>query len=203
MIGDWGPEDEVLSPEVLRATVEAVHGVGGRLAVHSQQAAGGAAAVAAGVDSLEHGMCLDPSLLTAMAEHGPALTPTLAVITASLTEVRHRADSPRKRWYVGGGSAHADLVAAAAEAGVRILAGTDTRPHGRVVDEIRALATAGLSTEHALGAGSWVARAYLGLPGLAPGAPADVVVYRHDPRKDLGELDRPVAVVIRGRQVVP
>lgn len=203
VIGDWGPDDEALSTEVLRDTVRAVHAVGGRLAVHSQQAAGGAAAAAAGVDSLEHGMCLDPPLLDGMAKQGVALTPTLAVITSSLAEVRDRPDSPRKRWYVGGASAHPDLVAAAAEAGVKILAGTDTRPHGRVADEIRALAGAGLSPEDALGAGSWVARAYLGLPGLAPGAPADVVVYAQDPRKDLGELDRPLAVVLRGRRVVP
>jgi imidazolonepropionase-like amidohydrolase len=43
--------------------------------VHSQQAAGGALAVAAGVDSVEHGMCLDPDLLPRMAEQGTALTP--------------------------------------------------------------------------------------------------------------------------------
>jgi imidazolonepropionase-like amidohydrolase len=40
--------------------VEAVHAVGGRVAVHSQQAAGGAAAIKERVDSLEHGMCLTP-----------------------------------------------------------------------------------------------------------------------------------------------
>ncbi len=40
-----------------------------------------------------------------------------------------------------GASVHGDLVTAAHEAGVTILAGTDTRPHGRVVGEIRALAS--------------------------------------------------------------
>ena len=94
---------------------------------------------------------------------------------------------------------HAELTAAAAEAGVTILAGTDSRPHGRVASEIRALAAAGVPAHDALAAGSWAARAYLGLPGLAEGAPADAVVYDSDPRADLGQLDHPRAVILRGR----
>ena len=51
----------------MRDVVEAVHAVGGRVAVHAQNAEGGVVAVAAGVDSLEHGMWLDPALLNRMA----------------------------------------------------------------------------------------------------------------------------------------
>lgn len=94
---------------------------------------------------------------------------------------------------------HAQLAAAAAEAGVTILAGTDSRPCGRVIDEIRALVAAGVPPHHAIGAASWTARSYLGLAGLAEGAPADVVVYDADPRSDLGQLAAPRAVVLRGR----
>src|ERR1700677_3082278 len=54
VVSDWGP------------------GGGGRVAVHSQHPEGGAVAVAAGVDSLEHGMGLDPSLLPEMARQGTA-----------------------------------------------------------------------------------------------------------------------------------
>ena len=82
-----------------------------------------------------------------------------------------------------------------------MLAGTDSRPHGRVADEIRALAAAGIRPHDALAAGSWSARSYLGLPGLVPGAPADVVIYEQDPRIDLDCLDHPSAVVLRGRLV--
>ena len=67
LIADWGPDDEPVPVAVLRTVVEAVHAVGGRVATHTQQAVGGLAAVAAGVDSIEHGMCLDPSALPAMA----------------------------------------------------------------------------------------------------------------------------------------
>jgi len=87
------------------------------VAVHSQHAEGGAAAVAAGVDSLEHGMGLDPALLPQMARQGTALTPTLSVITGSLAEVRQRPDGPRKQWYLAGQQCVASWAAAAAEAG--------------------------------------------------------------------------------------
>jgi imidazolonepropionase-like amidohydrolase len=170
-------------------------------AVHTQHAAGGAAAVAAGVDSLEHGMGLDPGLLPSMAERAIALTPTLRAMTGSLEAARRGPDGPRKDWYLAGAAVHPALVAAAAEAGVRILAGTDSRPHGRVADEIRALASAGLRPQDAIAAGSWAARSYLGLGGLTPGAPADAVVYDADPRTDLAQLDAPRAVILRGQLV--
>ena len=191
LIGDWGPEDAVLPADVLKQVVAEVHAVGGRVAMHSQQAQGGAAAVAAGVDSLEHGMCLDPDLLPQMARQGTALTPTLAVITAGLAHARQRPHSPRKAWYLRGAAVHGQLAAAAAEAGVTILAGTDSRPCGRIIAEIRALADAGVPPEQAIGAASWAARAYLGMAGLSEGAPADAVIYDADPRRDLSSWQHP------------
>jgi imidazolonepropionase-like amidohydrolase len=198
LIGDWGVDDPAISLAVLQAVVAAVHAVGGRVAMHSQHATGGAVAVAAGIDSLEHGMCLDPSLLPEMARKGIALTPTLAVINATLVDVMTRPIGPRRSWYEGGASVHGALAVAAIEAGVTVLAGTDSRPHGRIVDEVRALVDAGLRSHDAVGAASWTARSYLGLDGLVSGAPADVVVYDQDPRNDLTELDRPRTVVLRG-----
>ena len=201
IVADWRLGDDAVPVDVLTAVVEAVHAVGGRVAVHTQHAAGGEAAVAAGVDSVEHGMWLDPALLSDMAARGTALTPTLAGFQDGLEQKRQEPDSARKRWYVGGTDAHPGLIAAAAEAGVTILAGTDSRPHGRVGDEVRALAAAGMRRHDALAAASWSARKYLGLAGLEAGAPADAVVYAEDPRTDLGQLEHPVAVILRGRCV--
>jgi imidazolonepropionase-like amidohydrolase len=201
IVADWRVGDSAMPVDVLRAVVREVHAAGGRVAVHSQHPEGGAAAVAAGVDSLEHGMCLDPDLLAAMAEQGTALTPTLSVITEGLGRMENAPDSPRRTWYVRGARVHAPLAAAAAEAGVRVLAGTDSVPHGGIAAEVRALATAGVRPHDALAAASWSAREYLGLCGLEPGAPADAVVYDRDPREDLGQLADPVAVVLRGRCV--
>lgn len=201
LVADWGPDDDPLPLEVLQAVVEAVHAKGARVAVHSQHSVGGAAAVAARVDSLEHGMGLPSGLLSQMAEQGTALTPTLSVFLSSLPEVQSRPNSARKEWFVNGTLAHPGLVAAAGEAGVTILAGTDSHPTGGIVDEIQALADAGLKTHLALGAGSWTARSYLGLPGLTDGGPADAVIYQFDPRSDLGELRRPLAILLRGKLV--
>lgn len=198
IVADWQPGDDVLPEAALRDAVAAVHAAGGRLAVHSLHADGGAAAVAAGVDSVEHGMWLDPALLSRMAAQGTALTPTLSVFLASIDGMSRRPDGPRKDWYLGGTARHGGLAAAAAEAGVTLLAGTDSRPNGRVAVEVRALAAAGVPPHTALGAASWTARAFLGLPGLQPEAPADVTVYDEDPRADLTRLDQPRAVVLRG-----
>jgi imidazolonepropionase-like amidohydrolase len=131
-----------------------------------------------------------------MAAAGIALTPTLSVIESALADAGD----------LGGGfasavAAHRQLAVQAAEAGVTLLAGTDSRPHGRITDEISALVDAGLRPHDALAAASWTARAYLGWAGLEPGAPADAVVYDADPRADLSQLASPAAVILRGRLV--
>ena len=116
-----------------------------------------------------------------------------------LADVRQRPDGLRKDWYLAGATVHGRLAVAAAEAGVTILAGTDSRPCGQVAGEIRALAAAGMSPHLAIGAASWAARSYLGLGGLAEGAPADAVIYDADPRRDLSQLAAPRAVMLRGQ----
>jgi imidazolonepropionase-like amidohydrolase len=198
---DWRPGDDVMPVDVLREAVTRVHAVGGRLAAHTQHAAGGVVAVEAGVDTVEHGMGLDPELLPRMAEQGTALTPTLSVITAALARITADPDGLGRGWYVPGASVHGRLAAAAVEAGVTVLAGTDSRPHGAIAHEVRALVAAGVSPHEAIAAASWTARSYLGLPGLVDGAPADAVVFDADPRTDLGQLDKPRAVIVRGKRL--
>jgi imidazolonepropionase-like amidohydrolase len=94
-----------------------------------------------------------------------------------------------------------DVVREAAEAGVPVLAGTDAGmvPHGRIHREVRRLLEAGLRPDAALGAASWIAREWLGLPALQQGAPADIVAYRTDPRDDASALAFPALVVLAGR----
>ena len=96
---------------------------------------------------------------------------------------------------------------AAFDAGVAIYAGTDAGgvlPHGLVAEEVLALhRQVGLPAEAALAAASWTARTWLGRPGLAPGDPADLVLYDADPRADLRVLASPRLVVLRGRIVAP
>jgi imidazolonepropionase-like amidohydrolase len=97
-----------------------------------------------------------------------------------------------------------DVVRAAYEAGVPIYVGSDAGGgvgHGLAAAEIVRLHAAGMRPTDALGAGSWAARDWLGLPGLVEGAPADLVVYAADPRADLTTLLQPARIVLRGRVV--
>jgi imidazolonepropionase-like amidohydrolase len=59
-----------------------------------------------------------------------------------------------------------------------------------------------MSASLAPAAASWEARAYLGLPSMEPGASADFIVYRHDPRIHPETLERPELIVLDGR-VIP
>jgi imidazolonepropionase-like amidohydrolase len=185
--------------DVLADIVERVHSVGGRVAAHSQHGDGGAAAVAAGVDSLEHGMHLPHDRLDEMALVGSALVPTLMVFQRS--QPARDTTEPLGRFFRDGTVAHPALIQAAHEAGVTILAGTDSPPFGNVAAEVAALVDAGLPPEVALGAASWTARSFLGLPGIEEGAPADIVAFERDPRSDPRVVAQPTRIVLRGRLV--
>jgi imidazolonepropionase-like amidohydrolase len=136
-----------------------------------------------------------------MARRGIAFTPTLSVLQSSLPYVRRQPDSERRTWYLTGMRAHPALVVAAFEAGVTVLAGTDSHPMGRIIDEVEAMVAGGVSPTDAIGAASWRAREFLGFGGLVDGAPADAVVYAADPRQDVRQLVAPRAVILRGRRV--
>ena len=72
--------------------------------------------------------------------------------------------------------------------------------HGLVLEEVGRLISAGIDAEVALGAGSWTARRWLGLPRLEEGAPADIVAFAHDPRVP-HKAGRPVVRLLDGRLV--
>ncbi len=184
---------------VLRDVTSAVHAIGGKVSVHGQTAAGCANAVAGGMDSLEHGMHLDPGLLDQMAAQGTALVPTLNAFAASAFRVRAWDRGPQRDSYLAGWAAMPPTARAAYEAGVTVLAGTDTHPCGTVPGEVERLISAGLPRAAAVGAASWTARAWLGLPGLTDGAPADLVIFDEDPVAHPVGLHHPRQIILRGQ----
>jgi hypothetical protein len=198
IIGDWAQDEPPVPLDVLRAAVSAVHAVGGKVAVHCQTAQGCANAVAAGADSLEHGMHLDPGLLGQMAAQGTALVPTLNVFAASAFAARAREPSPRRDAFLRGWAALPGIARAAYEAGVTVLAGTDSHPCGTVAEEVERLISAGLPRDAAVGAACWTARSWLGLPGLIDGAPADLVAFAEDPVAHPDVLHHPSRIILRG-----
>jgi imidazolonepropionase-like amidohydrolase len=201
IITDWQYEDPPVPLELLTAATAAVHAAGGRVAAHCQTTEGCRNAVLAGVDSLEHGMHLDPDLLDQMAAQGTALVPTLGAFGSHEEFVRSREPSARRDWWLTGWDGMPPTARAADEAGVRVLAGTDTVPFGTVAQEILWLVRAGVPVERAVAAGSWEARSWLGLPGLVDGAPADLVVFDTDPTVDPAVLAQPRRIILRGRVV--
>ncbi len=119
-----------------------------------------------------------------MAARGTALVPTLINVETfpgiAASASKFPTYAAHMRELHAGAS---DVVRRAVEAGVPVYAGTDAGggiAHGRIADEVVALHRAG--HPDALGAASWTARAWLGRPSLEPGAPADLAVYREDPR---------------------
>jgi imidazolonepropionase-like amidohydrolase len=212
IVADWidravGDLSAVWPDDVLQAAAARAHEQGARITAHTFSEDALPGLIRAGFDCLEHGTGLDDALIAEMAERGTALVPTLInvadnflSIADSATRFPAYADHMRRLH-----ARSSDVVARAFEAGVPIFTGTDAGgsvAHGRVADEIRALHAAGLPAERALAAGSWAARAWLGLPPqLADGTPADLVVLSADPRKDLGVLAAPERVILRGRVV--
>jgi imidazolonepropionase-like amidohydrolase len=191
--------------DALRATTQRIHELGGRLAIHAMSAQAIADAIEAGFDSIEHGTFMEQSQLVPLAAQGIAWTPTRSIDALVRSMVREMnwpaeaiADLDR------GFDAQPAMVAAAADAGVTILAGTDAGavPHGTIGTEISLLRQAGVSPDLALGAASWTARSFLGLPGIEEGAPADLVAYREDPRADLNVLREPTVRMLGGKLIL-
>jgi hypothetical protein len=93
------------------------------------------------------------------------------------------------------------------DSGVRLHTGTDSLiafvvPGASLHRELRLFVDAGLTPEEALAVSTRDSAADLGVPGLgtiAPGAPADLVVFREDPTRSLDALDSIAAVIRDGR----
>jgi imidazolonepropionase-like amidohydrolase len=156
-------------------------------------------AIDAGFDTIEHGHGMTDELVVAMANAGTTYTPTMSI------EPALRQLFPTLRPDVGARQLELlddqpRLVAAAARAGVRLLAGTDAGmvPHGVVAGEINRMVAAGVAPDVALGAGSWAAREYLGYPSIEDGASADIVVFADDPRDDAAVLSSPAVIIHDG-----
>ncbi|MFI6942715.1 amidohydrolase family protein [Streptomyces sp. NPDC050418] len=200
IMGDWDFEAPPVPYDVMRAVVEAVHAVGGRVAAHCQSADGVLNAARAGIDSIEHGMGMPEESLGFMAANGAAYVPTLTAFAGSRAEVAARGTA-RSRVWLAGHDTMIRRVGEAHDAGVTVLAGTDSAPFGNVASEVGHLVAAGLPADVAVGAASWRAREFLGLPGIEEGGLADLTVYEADPRREPAVLAHPRRIVVRGQVV--
>jgi len=202
-----GPLDAAFSLEEMQALVTESHALGRRVMCHALGGAGLRTALAAGVDSIEHGCYLDeePELMAKMAARGTFFVPTLTVYVyhrqSVAAHVRARAIDLHPH--------HLASLGRALELGVPIAAGTDAGGHGHPKNalELKYLVEAGLTPMQALRAATqWAARC-LGLERelgtLEKGRLADVVVVNGNPLDDVSVLLDPgrIELVIKGGAV--
>jgi imidazolonepropionase-like amidohydrolase len=190
--------------EEMTAIVDQAHRTRHKVAAHSITPTGHAIALAAGVDSIEHGNVLDEASVKKMAEKKVYLCPTLTVlafvagprsVTNSIwTDLLKASDASFRR---------------ALAAGVPIVLGTDVGgfPWDKInqAEEFHRYVDRGMTAWQALRAGTVTGAALLGKEGelgtLAPGARADLVATRDDPLKDITATER-VGFVMKDGVVV-
>jgi imidazolonepropionase-like amidohydrolase len=196
------PRAEGLDVFQMQAIVAAAHSAGIKVAAHAHSENGIAAALEAGVDSIEHGAYISRDEIASILARNAVLVPTLAC----MEYIEHGRGVPRwiaepciqerPRYY--------ENIRQAILAGVPVATGTDAgselTPHGRVVDEIALLQHLGASTTRSLQAATVVAGRLIGddIGELRAGAAADLILVDGDPRNDLDTLLRPRTVITRG-----
>ena len=211
LVGDWiDREVGDLTPcwpvDVLTEAIAAAHDEGARVTAHCFGEQSLRDFAAAGTDCIEHATGLEDDTIAAFAAQGITIVPTLVnietfpSIAAPAQEKfpdyhRHMLELHERRFAT---------IAAAHEAGVPVMVGTDaggSLPHGLVAQEMALLRRAGMSDVQALSAATWGAREWLGRPGLDEGEDADLVVLDADPREDVATCAAPRRIVLRGRVV--
>jgi imidazolonepropionase-like amidohydrolase len=189
------PDPVQLTEAELAAVADEARRLGYRLAAHAEGLAGCEAAIAAGADTIEHGMYLHrrPDLLAAMAGNGQVLVPTLS----GYYQMAGLADAPGEpgprrapemtpmlaalaRRNLDEGAAS---MRAARDAGVKIALGSDISLGTGL--EIERMVSHGLTAAQALTAATGAAAQALGLAdhlgAVEEGKLADLLIVEGDP----------------------
>lgn len=202
----WRPGEDsraTLSLDEMKAAVGAAHDAGRPVAVHAATAEGMRRAVAAGVDTIEHGYGGTAEIFASMAAKHIALCPTLAASDAT----------SRYRGWTGSEPAPpaVDLnrksARMAIKAGVPVCMGGDVGvfAHGSNAREMELMAAVGLSPAQVLIAATSGNARWLHLSdtrgAVKPGLFADLVAVAGDPTADIGAVRR-IRLVMKGGAVV-
>ena len=204
------PDGYVDSPpnftkEEIEAVVSEAHAKGAKVAAHARSDTGLRIAIAAGVDSIEHGDSIRPEAAQEMARKGIFLSPTLTVadyVAGPRTKAGCAicAEMPK---------IHRKSFENCRKAGVKIAFGTDaggfpwTEIHQ--AKEFEYEVKYGMTPIEAIRSATTVAAELLGMTGqvgtLEPGAFADVVAVVGDPLADVSVLSR-IDFVMKGGEIV-
>jgi imidazolonepropionase-like amidohydrolase len=195
-----------LTAEETSAIVDEAHRWKKKAAAHCHGDAAAKIAIAAGVDSIEHGAFLKEDTLREMARKGVTLVPTLMAFETVGRMSQEGKFAPLVNEKAQAASrAGAQMFASAVKAGVRIGLGTDAgvQPHGQNAHEFTLLVQYGLAPAAALRAGTSVDAQLLGVDGqvgtLQAGKLADVVAVPGDALADPSATERVIFVMKEGR----
>jgi imidazolonepropionase-like amidohydrolase len=207
-------QDNQFGVEEIRAVVEQAHALGLPVTAHAHPVHAVENALAAGVDGIEHCSCMTPTgfhpppaLLERLAAGGTHVCPTLGRVPEIDPPPNVQALLARM------GATWDDIlvhVGVLHRAGVTLTSGVDAgigpgKPHGLLPVAVAQMAECGLPTAVALASATSVAARACGLEQrtgrLAVGLDADLLLVDSDPLADLTSLQRPRAVVSRGRGV--
>jgi imidazolonepropionase-like amidohydrolase len=199
------------SIEEMRATVEAAHGLGRKVTVHCTATAAIERAVAAGVDSIEHGYFVAPGAFQAyderlaerLAEAGISITPTLQVFRDMADSDLPDSDAWRRRretllTNVGRLHRAGVVLTAGSDAGWRL---TRFDNYWRELEEMNAAGLTPLETIHAAtGAASRAIGTEAEFGTLRPGLSADLLIVQGNVAQNIKYLSAVSQVYVEGQQ---
>ncbi len=199
---EFGDRLNKLTLDAARGAIEEAHARGLTVSAHTHYQPDVDLLLGLGIDSIEHGVIEDriddgDGFLQRWADSGvpPVSTLTIAQL------VRDR--SGRQYLEVAG-----ENLRRAHEAGVRIVAGTDSlvgaMTAGSLHDELRLMVEAGLPPSAVIRAATQNAAELLGLPDrgrVEEGATADLLVLNSDPLEDI-DAASDISMVIQGGRIV-
>jgi len=191
-----------LSQEEMNAIVEEAHHWGRKVAAHCHGDAAAKMAIAAGVDSIEHGSFIKPDTLATMHDKGVYLVPTLLAgdWLAGKLDKFPPAIANKARAAV---AARSDMFRNALKANVKIAFGTDSAvsPHGLNAREFALMTGLGMTPAAALRSATSVGAQLLGLAdvgSIAAGKFADLVAVPGNPLDDIHQTEHVVFVMKDG-----
>ncbi len=197
-----------MTPEEMKAIIDTAHSFGRKVAAHSHAAEGTKAALAAGVDTIDHGSFLDDEAVALFKTKNAWLVPTMIAPVAALAQARAGqlppATIPKAE---AAGAAMLASHKRAIAAGVKIAFGTDTgvSKHGENAREFALMVGAGMTPAGAIRAATIDAAEALGrkdqIGSLEPGKAADIIAVAGDPLNDVTRMES-VDFVMRGGATV-
>ena len=200
-----GGLNQQLFDDEMKAIVDTARLFGRKVAAHAHGADGIAAALRAGVDSVEHATYTNAETNALFKRSNAWLVPTMVAPHAALAQARAGARSKATLAKAEEAVAvHNDNIAKAIRDGVRIAFGTDSgvSDHGKNAREFALLIKAGMTPAAAIRAATVDAATLLDrssqIGSIEPGKQADIIAVATSPLDDVTVLERVRFVMRQG-----